>query len=176
MVDLGLPPNLSSIALLYNGPSRCLIAFASTDGGRVGELYCRYSHTPKYTKISVSSDDVSIAEPVSCANSPVVIFNVWTIRPGIEGGYDWASLSAYDLVSHEMRDIVSLSTLPVMARYERGWIAGLISVDGEARTAIVTAGFMRPVKGGGVVDYALYELDCVGRKLSKITDLPGIFA
>ena len=53
----------------------------------------------------------------------------------------------------------------------------MISVDAEGKTAVVTAGFERPVSGGGaVVDYAAFELDCISLKLSKIADLPNIFA
>ena len=177
MIDLGLPSNRSSIRLLYNGPSECFVTSVSRRDGLVDELYYRHRHAPKYTRILGSKDDVSIREPVSCSNAPLVMFNVLSSRPDIPGAYDWASLSTYDLVSGEVRDVINAATLPEMAGYERGWISGLISADGEGKTAVVSAGFMRPVGGGGgVVDYAVFELDCINIKLSKIADLPSIFA
>jgi len=179
MIDQGLPSHVQSIRLLYNSASQCFIASTSArvGDGLVDELFYRHRGVTRYTRISASKDDVSIRDPFSCANAPLVMFNVWSMRANIPGAYDWQSLSVYDLVSHQMRDIVSNATLPILVGYQRGWVDGLISVDAEGKTSAITAGFMRPVsEGGGVVDYAAFELDCVNVKLTKIADLPGIFA
>lgn len=178
MIDQGLPSNLRSIRLLYNSPSQCFIASTSAlqAEGMADELFYRHRGVTRYTRISASKGDVSICNPFSCANAPLVMFNFMSARADIPGAYDWASLSVFDLVSHEVRDVISDATLPIPAGYERGWIASLISVDAEGKTAVVTAGFERLVSGGAVVDYAAFELDCINLKLSKIADLPNIFA
>src|SRR5262245_26678427 len=106
-IDVGIRGRAGILALLYNRPSRQLVAHLEQPGSSsrwVRSLYHRDVLGTSYSLVPGSGDDFNHESPVSCNDDPSVFFLVLRARQGGDGscGFDWESISKLALPSGEV--------------------------------------------------------------------------
>jgi hypothetical protein len=142
MWGIGLPEDGRFRALLYNAFAECLIAAFSRSPEPptvIEELYYRRISSSEYLKIDGLGDKLSLRFPVSSPSSPLIFSNVFSCRPNA-AGYDWQSISSFDLVTHQIRRVFEPASIPRFDGCEKAWISSLLSISGDGLSLTVTMG------------------------------------
>jgi hypothetical protein len=171
----GLPADGRFRALLYNSSAECLIAAFSRSPEPptvIEELHYRRISSPEYVKIDGLGDRVSLRFPISSLSSPLIFFNVFSCRPNA-GGYDWHSISSFDLVTHQTRRVVEPASIPLFDGGEKAWISSLLSISGDGRSLTVTMGIAGDLQS---IDYWVCSLRLSDLTITKIARLSTPFA
>jgi hypothetical protein len=165
----GLPSGYTSHKLLYNSASEMLILELRASSAFLlpTRLFTRHKGEEAYEQIGSPAEDVSYESPVTCENSPVVVFN--SVKRGKTGG-NWLGVYSFDLSSKKLGVCVSPEHLRLSEVHGRLWIPELVFLSEDARMLYVNIGVEKSVSGGAVVHYYLVKWIC---RISKLLSFPG---
>jgi hypothetical protein len=175
----GLPEHGHFRDLVYNTSAEVLIAafdlgkpVPGANSAPFGQLYYRHKSATDYKKITGFNEDVRMDTPVSLPDAPLIFFNVWSLMS--TGGYDWHSLSSFNLATETMTMQRPEKFATVFEGCHGGWIAGLIASEGDGLIASV-AFEHQEADGRARVQYWLCALRVSPVEVNKITRLSATF-
>ena len=180
--EMGIEPNSTSIDVLYNRASQCVIALFSRvidDVAPIQEIYYRHVSNSKYQKVTVDANEaLSFENPASCHNAPYVFFN--SLRWSKEsGGVNWHAVLRLSLPSGQLDTAFDPTMLRLPTEYEAGWIASIIAIDDADRNLILTCRLGLERKTGpqtSEVDYWICDVDLNDGAIRQLARLPYVFA
>jgi len=187
----GIPAQSQVHALLYNRPTNSLVAVTAReldDGMQFQRLYYRRLPAEVYRPVGARDLLEDQKDPICCASAPFLFFNEMRYReigrtpPYLKHllkgqtsfptyGGDWFGVRRYNLETGEDRTVLDEDTLKPPTQYSRGWVARLLTVSADGRTAVASVG----LQAGGRVTYFVCELSFTDGLKEIIAELPRVF-
>ena len=178
---MGIEPNSTSIGVLYNRTSKCVIAHfhrVVNEFVPVEEIYFRGADDLDYRKAVFGNDTLSFTDPVSCQSKPYVYFNA--VRLKLESGeMNWYAVIQLALPGGRLSLALDSTTLQLPAEYDAGWVASILGIDdaGQDLKLVCRLGLERQTgPQTSVVDYWICDVNLRNGAIYQLARLPRVFA
>lgn len=164
--------------VLYNETSNCVIVAEPRQlSASVWTQELRYRHisASNYTSVRRPSEQITYRDPKSCGRSPILLFNVWSVRTDVPGGYDWKSIDSLNLATGRVSTVMSKTNLLPPENYAEAWPSTLVAAK-EAGDGVICSAGLRHLASDkpSVIEYWLCEITFASGEMSLLTQMADV--